>query len=446
HSVFAAGNNVATHDLLGRRTGTLQWATDTDLVVVHEINHLLDGVYADLGLERYEFNHGIWAVQGGTGRDFEINAQIVRNVGPASLTASDGSRGEIVIVADRVGDGLDAEPLYPLPDALVEATPVIDRIVEMEDGWTTLTSEWGHSTPDVAGLFGALDTDAHQSQTTTRAAWDDEHLYLSITTPGVGADIYIDAAADSWFRGPANIHLMLADDSSYEVRVNVGVPDLFRMIDDDGQWSEIFDTDIRFTRPYRGLPFNTSTTDGAGFPGRVLTENDLDVAAAIENGEITWEIAIPHRPSFAFSPGEDDHIALDFDIGGDQLFAIHHHPTFRLDPALPPEGYRLVTREGVVIAFGDAPHLGDLAAAPGEPTSVDLDSTPWAAGYWILTADGTVHAYGDATDHGSADLDSTVAGETWIALAVHPDSGYWLVSSHGRVQAFGDAGFHGSIQ
>ena len=105
-------------------------------------------------------------------------------------------------------------------------------------------------------------------------------------------------------------------------------------------------------------------------------------------------------------------------------------------------GYWLVSSSGQVRAFGGAPYLGSLAAAPNAPI-VGITATPDRQGYWLLGADGGVFSFGDARFFGSTG--SMHLNAPVIAMTATDDGGgYFLVARDGGVFAFGDAAFHGS--
>ncbi len=105
-------------------------------------------------------------------------------------------------------------------------------------------------------------------------------------------------------------------------------------------------------------------------------------------------------------------------------------------------GYRMVTRDGRVAAFGSSPWLGD--AAVGRTEAVDIEATPSDAGYWIADRSGHVFAFGDAPWLGGAP--SLPASETVTSLSRTPSgNGYWLFTTAGRVLPFGDAPWLGDM-
>ncbi|MEX2658327.1 MAG: M23 family metallopeptidase [Acidimicrobiales bacterium] len=106
-------------------------------------------------------------------------------------------------------------------------------------------------------------------------------------------------------------------------------------------------------------------------------------------------------------------------------------------------GYWLVARDGTVLPFGSASHLGDMAGQVLNRPIVGATATPTGRGYWLFANDGGVFAFGDARFHGSTGalrLNRPIVGAT----ATPTGRGYWLFANDGGVFAFGDAGFHGS--
>ena len=104
------------------------------------------------------------------------------------------------------------------------------------------------------------------------------------------------------------------------------------------------------------------------------------------------------------------------------------------------EGYRLVTADGGVAAFGTS------SAMPAAPTAAPTTagaSTPSGAGYWVADTAGRVSARGDAGWFG--DLGGVGLSAPIVGLAATPSGrGYWLLGRDGGVFSFGDAGFFGS--
>ena len=95
-------------------------------------------------------------------------------------------------------------------------------------------------------------------------------------------------------------------------------------------------------------------------------------------------------------------------------------------------GLWAVTSEGMVVARGDALHLGD-----GKSGAVDIASTVTGLGYWVASAGGRVQALGDAIAAGGSE---GASGHPIVGLARTATSqGYWLVNRVGDASAFGDA-------
>jgi DNA-binding beta-propeller fold protein YncE len=369
--------------LFGREVGVAQWfvwpGADGEWFAVHEANHSLDFIYSSCGLSKYEYNHGLWAVSDGFGRDVAYNGQIVRNMLPASLTAtkppydkimtatdgdndgvpdasppglsqpfsiSEASLSSSIASADTDADGLedrdeamvlvcdgsdptagdsdgdhlrdgdDRNPVYPVSDCIGQATPTIDGETTPGEGWTTLLTEWGYS-----NLWLVNDSNSVQDDLMVYGAWDVEHLYLALKGPPSESTVWVDGNADGWLFGPDNYYIRVGNSSSLlEVAINVCVPDLMRQIDDDGGWSEFWDTNPQFTKPYNGQPIWMDPNEGLGFPSRLVTEGDLSPAGGGGGGVFTWELSIPWSDVTQFR-GEDGHqIALELQVEGDQIF------------------------------------------------------------------------------------------------------------------------------
>ena len=97
-----------------------------------------------------------------------------------------------------------------------------------------------------------------------------------------------------------------------------------------------------------------------------------------------------------------------------------------------------------MIPFGDAAHLGDLAATPLNGPVVGSVATPSGQGYLMVAGDGGVFAFGDATYAGSMGgqpLQQPMRG----LVPTAGGGGYWLVAGDGGVFAFGDVPFRGSM-
>jgi hypothetical protein len=107
-------------------------------------------------------------------------------------------------------------------------------------------------------------------------------------------------------------------------------------------------------------------------------------------------------------------------------------------------GYWLVSADGAVYGYGDAPVYGSMLSATLSAPIVGLAATPDGLGYWLVASDGGIFAFGDAGYYGSTGglaLNAPIVG-----LAATPDGrGYWLVASDGGIFSFGDASFEGSM-
>ena len=117
-------------------------------------------------------------------------------------------------------------------------------------------------------------------------------------------------------------------------------------------------------------------------------------------------------------------------------------PSAPTPPALPDQGYRLITASGDAASFGLPPLSGPAKPAGGHFAAAA--ATPTGKGYWLATAAGVVGARGDAAvpagSTGAVRLNKPIVG-----MAASPTGkGYWLVASDGGIFAYGDARFLGS--
>jgi hypothetical protein len=107
------------------------------------------------------------------------------------------------------------------------------------------------------------------------------------------------------------------------------------------------------------------------------------------------------------------------------------------------QGYWLVTADGGIFTFGDAPYAGSTGDQSLNQPIVGMASTPTGLGYWLAARDGGVFAFGDAAFHGSAG--DVPLNQPIVGIAAHPGGkGYWLVAADGGIFAFGEAAFWGS--
>jgi hypothetical protein len=107
------------------------------------------------------------------------------------------------------------------------------------------------------------------------------------------------------------------------------------------------------------------------------------------------------------------------------------------------DGYWMVSRDGGIFSFGDAPFYGSAGAIRLNQPIVGMAKTASGNGYWLVASDGGIFSYGDARFYGSTGaitLNKPIVGMTPTASG----NGYWLVASDGGIFSYGDARFYGS--
>jgi len=119
------------------------------------------------------------------------------------------------------------------------------------------------------------------------------------------------------------------------------------------------------------------------------------------------------------------------------------------------KGYWLLGRDGSVYPFGDAQFFGpNLVTCAGGIhytcwrqyqgiAFVGIAPTTDGNGYWLVSADGQVFNFGDAPSFGQ--LSAPPVNPIVSIVPTADGHGYWLVASDGGMFAFGDATFTGSL-
>lgn len=111
------------------------------------------------------------------------------------------------------------------------------------------------------------------------------------------------------------------------------------------------------------------------------------------------------------------------------------------------DGYWMVDSSGLVKAFGNVLHYGDL-----RDFSLDAPITNGTAeyngeGYWLLGEDGGIFAFGSCDYHGSVReaLNGGFPDAPCREIISTPSGkGYWILGDDGGIFSFGDAEFHGN--
>ncbi|MFN3651558.1 MAG: phosphodiester glycosidase family protein [Armatimonadota bacterium] len=105
-------------------------------------------------------------------------------------------------------------------------------------------------------------------------------------------------------------------------------------------------------------------------------------------------------------------------------------------------GYWIVSSEGYVFCFGDAPYYGSMGGQPLNQPIVGIAARPQGDGYWLVASDGGIFCFGNAPFRGS--MGGTPLNQPMVGMASTADgNGYWTVAKDGGVFSF-NAPFHGS--
>ena len=82
---------------------------------------------------------------------------------------------------------------------------------------------------------------------------------------------------------------------------------------------------------------------------------------------------------------------------------------------LDGDGYWILTADGSIYAYGDAPYLGAASTAGGTDPATAVFTPADYGGYWIVTAGGAVSSFGTAPDEG--DMSGTHLNGSIVAAA-----------------------------
>jgi hypothetical protein len=105
-------------------------------------------------------------------------------------------------------------------------------------------------------------------------------------------------------------------------------------------------------------------------------------------------------------------------------------------------GYRTITANGFVSAYGDADFASGQAGGPTPVVGID-EGSDGPGGFWTVRADGGVFTSGDAPFYGS--MGGKTLNSPVVGMAAGAAGGYWLVGADGGVFSFGGAPFFGSM-
>jgi hypothetical protein len=116
-------------------------------------------------------------------------------------------------------------------------------------------------------------------------------------------------------------------------------------------------------------------------------------------------------------------------------------------------GYWMLGYDGVVHAFGQAPHCGNTYVSMPYSYGADIEPFPDGTGYWVLDGENYVDVVYCGDDffskgyHINAFFEDRLLGdERPVSMSSLPDgSGYWVFTDQGRALPFGDAQFYGDM-
>lgn len=197
---------------------------------------------------------------------------------------------------------------------------------------------------------------------------------------------------------------------------------------------------------------NHLTYFGAGLMGSALAR-----AVARELGLEDKGISAPAERATAVLPAAEGYRVVTCDAA---IFAFGEHvvnaggaafaaarpagkPAVAAATTASGAGYALLFSTGQVLSFGDARDFGSPGPdVLGDASASGIGFTPNGGGYWVASSRGTVHALGSAPRLGDLALsDDAVVGMASLTTS----EGYWLVTKRGKVGAFGAARHFGDL-
>jgi WD40-like Beta Propeller Repeat len=117
--------------------------------------------------------------------------------------------------------------------------------------------------------------------------------------------------------------------------------------------------------------------------------------------------------------------------------------TVGLTATTPGSGYRMISSDGGILSYGQAPFYGSMGGIHLNKPIISMANTSDGGGYWLVASDGGVFSFGDAQFYGSTG--GIKLNQPIVGMAATPEGGgYWLVAADGGVFSFGDAQFYGS--
>ncbi len=374
------GLRGGTADLFGRTIGYASMGFYSPQIIIHEVNHTIDFMYINCGIDDYPYNHGIWAVDSELlGYDGVVNAGIARSMPDCRLLAmrdpfptaqvfvdmdmdgvadygdlpvTESTLGSNPNLADTDGDGVSdlreltassfestnptladtdgdaatqGNDLYdknPLLDvngyiAKTSTAPVIDGVINTNEGWRLVSDQYSFTNRFIHHLGSAVDTNDHDD-TSVWMAWDDDAIYFAVRLSYGAAELRVDANGDGWFKGYDNHRFYFTPPSYFDYINHASDKDVLHAIPGayGNNWSEIFDTQTK----WYNAP-DHSTDPGLGYE-RLMTLSTGDHAMQYNTGDEMYhfELRIPAGNRRSMFPHAGQEVRFYLRIDDDSIY------------------------------------------------------------------------------------------------------------------------------
>ena len=135
----------------------------------------------------------------------------------------------------------------------------------------------------------------------------------------------------------------------------------------------------------------------------------------------------PHADPHSYATTRH-HVAHNYDVGFTHVYGTLPTATVvGIAATSDDQGYWIANNQGLVVACGDAPDLGELTTAPNHPIVGIAVDIRWG-GYYLVASDGGIFTFGDAAFYGIH----------WSHQAQSADRWYGHRFGHRRLLAGGD--------